>query len=94
MYDAAWRLKEIHDGSGAVTRIERKAGRPVALVAPGGERTTLETGADSRLTRIALPTGQSVEMEYDAGGLLTSFKDAQGHVGQFRYADDGRLAGP
>ena len=41
-----------------------------------------------------MPTGQSVEMEYDAGGLLTSFKDAQGHVGQFRYADDGRLAGP
>ncbi len=40
VYDASWRLKEIHDGAGAVTRVERKAGRPIALVAPGGERTT------------------------------------------------------
>ncbi len=79
VYDAAWRLKEVHDGSGAVTRVERKAGRPVALIAPGGERTTLETGADSRLSRVALPTGQSTAMEYDAGGLLTSFKDAPAH---------------
>ena len=35
VYDAAWRLKEIHDGSGAVTRVERKAGRPVGAGRPG-----------------------------------------------------------
>ena len=46
VYDASWRLREIHDGSGAVTRVERKAGRPVALVAPGGERTTFPDAPD------------------------------------------------
>ena len=89
-YDAAWRLKEIYDGSGAVTRVERKGGRPTALVAPDGKRTTLETGPDSRLIRVAFPTGEPAEMEYDAGGLLTSFKDGQGQVQHFHYTDDGR----
>ena len=36
VYDAAWRLTEIHDGSDAVTKIERdRAGRPRAVVAAG-----------------------------------------------------------
>ncbi len=84
VYDAAGRLTEVHDGAGAVTRVERKGGRPVALVAPGGERTTLETGADGRLTRVGSPSGETAEMEYDAGGLLTSFKDGTGRVARFR----------
>ncbi|HVS35029.1 MAG TPA: hypothetical protein VMS17_05565 [Gemmataceae bacterium] len=90
VYDAAWRLKEIHDRSGAVTKVERKAGRPIALVAPGGERTTLETGADSRLTRITPPGAGAFEIEYNPSGLLTSFKDAKGQAQHFQYAEDGR----
>ena len=79
VYDAAWRLKEIRDGTGAATKVERKAGRPVALVAPGGERTKLETGTDGRLSRIVPPSGEAAAMEYDEGGLLTSFKGAAVH---------------
>ena len=35
VYDPAWRLKEIHDASGAVTTIEARGGR-LALIAPSG----------------------------------------------------------
>ncbi len=92
VYDAAWRLTEIHDGSGAVTKIERdRAGRPRAVVAPDGERTKLETGPDGRLNRIVFPSGEGTDMEYDAGGLLTSYKDATGKVARFRYDEMGRL---
>jgi YD repeat-containing protein len=94
VYDAAGRLKEVHDPADAVTQIERdKAGRPHAVIGPDGKRTTLETGKQGYLSRIAFPAGETVEMEYDnnAGGLLTSFKDAQGHVTHFRYDDAGNL---
>jgi len=92
VYAAAWRLTEVHDGSGAVTRIERdRAGRPRAVVAADGERTKLETGPDGRLSRIIFPSGEGTEMEYDAGGLLTSYKDATGKVARFRYDEMGRL---
>jgi DNA-binding beta-propeller fold protein YncE len=94
VYDAAWRLKEIHDGANAVTKIERKGGRPTALIAPDGKRTTLETGDDSRISRIVFPGGEAATMEYDAGGLLTSFRDARGNVAHYHYANDGRLAAP
>jgi YD repeat-containing protein len=92
VYDAAGRLKEVHEPADAVTRIERdKAGRPLALIGPDGKRTPLETGTDGRLSRVAFPAGEPVEMEYNAGGLLTSFKDAQGHVEHFRYDEAGNL---
>ena len=92
VYDAAWRLTEVHDGSGAVTKIERdRAGRPRAVVAAAGVRTELETGPDGRLSRIVFPSGEGTEMEYDAGGLLTSYKDATGKVAHFRYDETGRL---
>jgi YD repeat-containing protein len=92
VYDAAGRLKEVHEPANAVTRIERdKAGRPHSLIGPDGKRTTLETEKDGRLSRVAFPAGEAVEMEYNAGGLLTSFKDAQGHVAHFRYDDAGNL---
>jgi YD repeat-containing protein len=92
VYDAAGRLKEVHEAADAVTRIERdKAGRPHVLIGPDGKRTILETGKDGRLSRVAFPAGEAVEMKYDAGGLLTSFKDAQGHVAHFRYDEAGNL---
>jgi YD repeat-containing protein len=91
-YDAAWRLTEIHDSANALTRIERdKAGRPRALIGPGGERTTLAMGDDGRLKKVVFPAGEGVEMEYDPGGLLTSFTDAQRRVAQFSYDESGRL---
>jgi len=94
VYDAAGRLTEVHEAADAVTRIERdKAGRPHALIGPDGKRTTLETGKGGCLSRIAFPAGEAVEMEYDsdAGGLLTSFKDAKGRIAHFRYDDGGNL---
>jgi YD repeat-containing protein len=93
VYDAAGRLTEVHDRAGGMTRVERdKAGRPRALVSPDGQRTALELGGDGRLNRVGVPTGEPAEMEYDTGGLLTSFKDAEGRSVHFRYDDEGRPA--
>ena len=92
VYDAAGRLTEVHEAADAVTRIERdKAGRPHTLIGPDGKRTTLETGTDGRLSRVVFPSDEAVEMQYDAGGLLTSFKDAQGRVATFLYDETGNL---
>lgn len=71
VYDADWRLTEVHDGSGAVTKIERdRAGRPRAVVAADGERTKLETGPDGRLTSYTDATGKVAHFRYDETGRL------------------------
>jgi sugar lactone lactonase YvrE len=90
VYDMTGRLAEIHETADAVSRIERdKVGRPHALIMPDGKRITLETGKNGYLNRVVFPTGEAVEMECDLGGLMTSFKDAQGHIAHFRYDDAG-----
>ncbi len=93
VYDAAGRLKQIHESDDSVTRIERdKVGRPLAIIGSDGKRTTLETGQYGYLSKIAFPSGEAVEMQTNLGGLLTSFKDSKGQVATFRYDDAGNLS--
>ena len=93
VYDAAGRLIQIVDANNNVTRIERtESGWPTAIVAPGGQRTTLEIGGDGYLSAVGNPGGGTSHMTYGEGGLLASFADPSGALSSFAYSDEGRLA--
>jgi RHS repeat-associated protein len=91
-YDSANRLASVTDGDGNVTRIERAAGgTPLAIVAPGGQRTVLTLNGNGYLGAIANPAGETTTLAYAAGGLLTTLTDPRGGVYRFSYDTDGRL---
>jgi YD repeat-containing protein len=89
-YDKEGRLATVRDREGRVTKVERDpAGRPKALVAPGGERTELHVGDDGYLSGVGDEAG-GVRVTYTAGGLLTTLKGPDGEK-TFTYDDLGRL---
>jgi RHS repeat-associated protein len=84
-YDANGFVATLTDLDGNVTTIERQPdGTPTAIVAPGGQRTTLEV-TDGHLMKVTNPAGQSVSMLYDAAGLLSDFHDARQGLHHFTY---------
>ncbi|HEX8104716.1 MAG TPA: RHS repeat-associated core domain-containing protein [Solirubrobacteraceae bacterium] len=91
-YDAAGRLNKVTDQSGRVTTIERGAGGRIgAIVAPGGQRTELETDADGWLATVRREGGATTTLRYGAGGLLEGLTDPRGGEHAFAYDGDGRL---
>src|SRR5262249_49556623 len=100
-YDAVGRLSAViepiidNDGNVTqrnVTRIERDAeGKPVAIIAPFGQRTGLEVNTDGYLSRITNPAGDATQFSYSSDGLLTTLTDPRGGVYQFTYDEQGRL---
>ncbi|MGH7164138.1 MAG: kelch repeat-containing protein [Nitrospiraceae bacterium] len=91
-YDPAGRLLTITDADNNVTTIERNGtGNPTALVAPGGQRTTLTVHADGYLASITNPAGETVAFTYANEGLLATLTDARNHVHRYTYDADGRL---
>jgi YD repeat-containing protein len=59
-YDTNGRLTTVTHADGNVTLIQRDAGgTPVALVAPGGQITTLTLGSDGYLARAANAAGEA-----------------------------------
>ncbi len=91
-YDAAGRLTSITDYDGNITHVERAAdGKPIAIVASGGQRTTLTLGSNGYLSAVANPAGETTGMTYKTGGLLETLTDARDGVYQFAYDPDGRL---
>jgi RHS repeat-associated protein len=91
-YDTQGRLSQITDGDGLVTQIERDAlENPTAIVAPFGQRTMLALDSNGYLAKATNPANESHEMAYTADGLLTSFKDPNGHASTFTYDTLGRL---
>ncbi len=91
-YDAARRLSTVTDAAGNVTRIERAAdGTPQAIVAPGGQRTTLTVDGQGRVTGVADPTGATTVLGYGASGLLTSFARPGRPASHMAYDGQGRL---
>jgi len=91
-YDNEGRLRQITDGDGLMTRIERDVlGHPSAIVAPFGQRTTLALDSNGYLAKVTNPADESHEMAYTADGLLASFKDPRGYASAFTYDDSGRL---
>ena len=84
-YDAAGRLTTV--SRGGVTTIERDAaGKPTAIVAPGGQRTALEVDAHGHLSRVATVTLTTTD-----DGLLTGLREPGGATHTFEYDDDGNL---
>ena len=82
------------DGDGNVTTIERDGeGNPTAIVAPGGQRTSLTLNADGYFASVANPAGETHLFTYhDERGLLASFTDPRQAVTRFTYDALGRLA--
>ena len=90
-YDANGYLVAITDGDQKVTSIERNGATPMAIVAPGGQRTVLSTDANGWLSRVTNPASESRAMSYTPAGLLQQLTDARGNAYRFTYDSLGRL---
>jgi RHS repeat-associated protein len=90
-YDANGYLATITDRDGQVTKIERSGdGTVSAIVAPGGQRTTL-TVSGGRLTTIKNQANESQQFGYDSDGLMTTLTDSRNGLHTFTYDTDGLL---
>jgi RHS repeat-associated protein len=91
-YDAENRLVRIIDVDDEVTTIERDAnGKPLAIVAPGGQRSPMTVNGDGYLTQIANAAGEAMQFTYWPGGLLKTFTDPMLNSSTFTYDSRGRL---
>jgi RHS repeat-associated protein len=91
-YDGAGRLTGIEDRDGNTTTIERAAdGTPQAIVAPGGQRTTLELDGAGRVAAVRDPAGRATTMTYHDGDLLATLKRPEGGTSALTYDARGRL---
>ncbi len=79
-------LITVTDASGNVTSIERTGATPSAIVAPGGQRTTLTVDANGWLTTATNPASETHVMSYSVDGSLQTFADPRGNVHRFTYA--------
>ncbi|HVK83620.1 MAG TPA: RHS repeat-associated core domain-containing protein [Kofleriaceae bacterium] len=90
-YDAEGFLSSVTDGANRTTVIERASDKaPTAIVAPGGQRTTLVTAAE-QLVSVSNPAAESYTMTYGADGLLASYTRPAGATSSFTYDADGYL---
>ncbi len=91
-YDSAGHLISITDGDGDITSLERNTtGKPVAIIAPDGQRTVFTLDTNDYLATITNPAGEAYRMEYTADGLLISFTDPKGNKSVMTYDALGRL---
>lgn len=101
IYDGSGKLQYVQhnfrtDAGGSlawdVTEIQRDAqGVPTAIIAPGGQVTSLVTDANGYLALVNNPANEQVSMTYTADGLLTQLVDARNGVHKFQYDSLGRL---
>ena len=94
-YDGEGLLTEIVDADGNVTSIERDGhGEPLAIVAPGGQRTSLTVDADGFLVRVENPAAEAFDVDYWSGraGLIESFTPPKGSAHASRYLYDSEYA--
>src|SRR5262249_23441534 len=96
-HDGSHRLTAITDAHGNVTTIERDGtGIPTGIIAPGRQRASLTVNAVGYLSDASNPTGETVQLPYNAGtadGLLATLTDRRGQLHRFTYDADGRLTG-
>lgn len=86
-------LASIADRTGAnVTTIERSLGVPMAIVAPGGQRTELSV-TGGYLDSISSPALDPIQLAHSSEGLLEVFTDErpEGYTFNFSYDSLGRL---
>jgi YD repeat-containing protein len=104
-YDPSGRLTSIADAVGNITTIERcppappypagcdagTGGSPLAIVAPGGQRTTFALDDEGFLETIANPASEAWQFTYTSAGLLRFQTDPMLHTYAFDYDAFGRL---
>jgi RHS repeat-associated protein len=92
-HDSAGRLVTVRDAHANVTTIERSPTTGVAttIVAPFGQRTTLETDGAGYLNRVLDPAGNAVRLFSRSNGLLDSMVTPRGQAYRFAYDGVGRL---
>lgn len=91
-YDTHGRLKEVIDGNGNRTVIQRTSnGQPAAIISPYGQRTLLAVDTNGYLARITHPSGRVESFTTTAKGLLSSYTSARQLTSKFTYDDKGRL---
>jgi uncharacterized protein RhaS with RHS repeats len=74
-----------------VSTIARTGARPTAIVAPGGQRTSLNVSADGWLQSVTNPASEAHVMSSSTDGLLQTFTDPRGNIHTFTYDTLGRL---
>jgi RHS repeat-associated protein len=86
------KLTSLTNEAGLATTIERDAaGRPLAIVAPFGQRTELELDANGYLAEVRAPNGDTTSMTYSSDGLLQTFTNARDVTSSMQYDTKGRL---
>lgn len=92
-YDTAGNLTAITDSNNNTVTIERDGatGQPTAIVAPGGQRTTLAL-TNGNLTNVADPGGLTHAFTYNAAGILETFTDPRHNTHRFSYDENGLLS--
>jgi len=92
-YDFRGLVSGVEDADGLMTRVERSAnGEPLAIVAPNGDRTTLQIDGAGHLISIEGPGAQRQSFDYTPDGLLEMYRDAGGIETTYTYDANGRLA--
>ncbi len=84
-------LTAVTAASGNVTTVERSGATVTAIVAPGGQRTLLNVGADGWLLSATNPASEAHTMSYSADGLMQTFTGPRGDIHIFTYDALGRL---
>lgn len=91
-YTDAGQLATITDVFGNQTQITRDAaGKPVAILAPGLQRTDLTVGTNGYLSAITNPAREAIKLTYQGEGLLKSYTSPEGGVWRFTFDEKGRL---
>lgn len=92
-YDAEGRLVAVNDTTAGTTTIQRDSdGNPVAIIAPGGQRTDLALDDGGNLKSVTnAATNESYALTYGDGGLLQSLKNPAGKISTFGYDGNGAL---
>jgi RHS repeat-associated protein len=90
-YDDEGYLADIIDASGNVTSVERIGSVPSAIIAPGGQRTSLLTDGTGFLAAVSNPASEAYSLNYNEAGLLSSYTEPTGVEHSFEYDAVGRL---
>ncbi|MCU7907003.1 MAG: hypothetical protein KZQ76_14420 [Candidatus Thiodiazotropha sp. (ex Epidulcina cf. delphinae)] len=91
-YDPNGFVKQVTDGYGNVTAIERTTDSTLtALVSPDDHRTAVELDNNGYLSRLINPNNESYQFEYTHDGLLTAMIDPKDNRSTMGYDDRGRL---
>ena len=85
-YDEKGYLVTITDIDGDITTIERDAeNKPVAIVAPYGQRTTLTLDDKGYIASVSNKANETHKLVYMSDGLLTQYIDPRGNAENYEY---------